>query len=362
MKRWHKALFCIVFSFIFCFLTVGYAAVSDTLVIEGISESKAQTGVFIKSATLANPSDNAEISRYYGTNLTSRVNLGNDGSATVTFNLSVYNNSAYVYTFNGVKYMVGEETYDNENITFLLSGLEKGNSIGGKETIHFSVTFKYDNANNIRDTELNSILNFEFVPEAEYIPEIVVSGALGKFEQILNDSADMTALLNQMDNYQDNRHNSSYIGNVVGSTSSDTALLNSLFTEDGTNYLTLEIGGVTTNVTAMIKRENVDGNAATGDENGNEMTIYMTADDISDLPWYGGSVEVFAAVFTKSDDGKWYQIGEMYDGTATANNYSGGWGRNSFNTDTWETTKAYYDGAAPRGSDIETVIAAIPKT
>ena len=123
----------------------------------------------------------------------------------------------------------------------------------------------------------------------------------------------------------------------------------------------LEINGSKTPVTAMIKRENVDGNSSNG-TGGSEMTLYMTADDISDLPWYGGDVDVFVAVYTKDTaDGEWYQIGEIFEGKADANAYDGGWfsSADSFNTDTWESTVKYYN--VNTGSTIEKIIAAVPK-
>ena len=353
MKTWLKAVCGIVLSFITCFMTFGYAALSDTMSVMGNVTVRAQSGVFIREVIIAE-NVNATSNYCSGTVLNSTVNLGEDGNATLSFDISLYNNSPYVYQFNGVHYL--EETYDNENILFELTDLVKGDKIEGQQSLDFTITFFYEVPAGISNTILNSVLNFEFVPEEEYIPEIAVNDALGKFKQILNEPADYQALIDQMDD-DSGRANDTYIGNVVGATTTDTVLLESLFTEGNKNYLTLTINGKDTNVTAMIKRENLDGKTTTGDENGNEMTIYLTADEIG-----RNSVQVFVGVFTKEDGGAWTQLGELYEGTASTNNYAGSWfgSRNSFNTDTWRSAVNYYNLGTRQY--ISTIISAYLKT
>ncbi len=337
--------------------TIGYAQLSDTLNIIGTVDVTPKDGVFIYD--VKEPSDGKiAVNSYAGTVLNSTTNLGTDSNSVATIEISVYNNSPYVYVFNAVKHMDGEGLFDNQNIHYGLENLKKGTEIDGGATLTFVLEFYYVNTSTITDTVLHSVLNFEFVPHADFVPDIAVTNATGQFKQILNTNESFTKLIQQMDDYSGNRHNASYVGNVVGASSDDTKLLNELFTVDGKNYLTLNISGVDTNVTALIKRENLDGNSATGDENGNEMTIYMTAVDFDSLSWFARTVEVFACVFTKNGDGEWYQIGQMYEGVAEPNNYSGGWGKNSFDTDTWETAVAYYGIA--KGANIERIVAAIP--
>lgn len=338
MKGWQKTLVGAVLSFSVLTGGIGYAAVSDTLEVQGTIKAEPPVGVFIYDVAVAD-GVNAEIGGYTGTVLNSTVTLTTVASSKVSFDISLYNNSQYEYTFNGVKYL--EEAYSNSGITFALTGLTKGDELTAQQKKTFTITFSYKNGKVAASNVLDSVLNFEFVPKAEYIPEIVVTDALGKFKEILNTEADYNTLITQMEDTS-GRANDTYIGNVVGSTAKDTEVLETLFTEGTKTYLTLMIGDKETNITAMIKRENLDGDTATGDENGNEMTIYMTADTITSS-WFGSSkVSVFAGVFTKKTDGEWYQIGEMYSGEATTNNYSGFGRANSFNTDTWKSTANYY--------------------
>lgn len=342
MSRKTKVFIAILLSFCFCFVGIGYASVSVTLDFRGDAEAVPQKGVFISLAQGLNGT-NTKVNSYISTVLNSTTTLQNS-SSTVTYDITLYNNSNYVYVFNGEKYL--DTAYDNTNITYTITGLKKGDEIKANSYLTFSVTFKYKNGANTQNKVLNSVINYEFVPAEEYIPEIAVSGALEQFEIILNSSGYDT-LTNQMGKTAlngGNRPSDSYIGNVVGSSSADTSTLNQLFTVDGDNKLKLVINGETTNVTAMIKREKIDGDNSTGDGSGNEFTIYMTAYDFEGTKW-GQKISVYAAVFTKDSSGKWYQLGPMYEGQATVNNYDGILGlfgdRNSFNTGTWESTKAY---------------------
>ena len=355
MEKKTKIFIALMLSFAFCFAFVGYAQVSTTLEFTGDAEAQPQKGVFISQAEGLNGTY-SKVNTYISTTLSSTTTLQNS-TAKVTYDITLYNNSNYVYVFNGEKYL--ETAYDNQNITYTITGLKKGNEIASKSYLEFSITFGYKSGASTQNNVLNSIINFEFVPAEEYIPEIAVSGALDQFKVILNTESDYNQLINLMNNYSsNNRPNSSYVGNVVGSSSTDSTVLNNLFTENNENHLKLIINDKETNVTAMIKKENVDGKTSTGDASGNEMTIYMTAYDFDGVRW-GQSITVYAAVFTKDANGDWYQLGEMYEGTATVNNYGGSifGARNSFNTDTWKSAKAY--NGVKSGSNIETVTQAL---
>lgn len=350
MKISVKAVFCVVLSFIVCFLCTGYAALSDTLITDGTAGVIAQTGVFI---TDVQATSGLTVNGYTGTTLNSKIVLPSSGTATVEVPITVYNNSNFVYKFNGTKYILGPDTYDNTDIRFEVVGIKEGDEIEPHESLQFTVRFSYVNSQVSSNAVLNSFLNFEFVPADEYVGEVAVMDALWKFKQILNTPDEYNSLMTAMQNYSSSgRANASYIGNVVEGTSSDTTFLNDLFTDESIdkNYLTLEINGKATNVTAMIKNEEL----TTG---GGEITIYLTSDTLN-YKWYqSANVDVYAAVFAKNDQGVWEQQGQLYTGRASANSYTGGWltEKNSFNTDTWASSQSYYGVASGSG------IAAITK-
>lgn len=351
MNKCFKILIGVAFVLFFCMTGIGYAQLTTSLTVDGSASVEAPEAVYITNAAVKSGTDST-VHSYVDTVLKSTVNLSGSGTATVS--VTVFNNTPYGYVYNGPKYVEGPDTYDNTAITFK-EGITKGYELASGERVTFDVTFSYKSGA-VANTVLNSAINFEFVPADEFIPEIAVKGALAKFEQILNTPADYETLTEQMSDYSNNnRANSSYVGNVVGAASEDTATLNALFTEDGENHLVLTIGGKDTNVTAMIKNENLDGVV------GNEMTIYMTAEELG-FRWYqSATVTVYAAVFRKNDEGKWVQYTELMTGTASANAYSGGYlsTKDSFNTDTWKSSEKYYNVNA--GAQIETLVAAVPE-
>ncbi|MBR1983350.1 MAG: hypothetical protein IKA12_01535 [Clostridia bacterium] len=267
--------------------------------------------------------------------LNSTAKLTTVSTSTATLKLKVYNNARETYAYNAVKYHA--EQYDNVDIVVKPS-IEHGDMIAPGEYLEFDVTFSYKKGITPSNTILNSYLEFDFVPLDKLPPkeEIAVDGALAQFELIINDVNDtgsFTKLLNQMDDGANNNRNDSYIGNVEGATDSDTELLAELFQGN----LKLNIDGVDTDVTVIIKREDVDGNANTGDAEGREMAIYLTTDGLNRI---FSSAPVYVAVFTSDDDGnEWYQLGQMYEGTANVVGYGGNiFGTGSFNTDTWKST------------------------
>lgn len=200
-------------------------------------------------------------------------------------------------------------------------------------------------------------------------------GAVSQFSEVLNDSAKFDALVTEMDENKDGRFNDSFIGNVTGDEESvDSKTLAELFAD----ALKIDTGNGEFPVTIMIKRDNVDGNAKTGiiytdywwdywaqpNTKGGEFTIYMTADDVTKE----NPVTVYVAVFTIAQDaegnptGEWYQLGEMYVGQATTNNYQSGSTNNpnSFDTGTWKSTESYYGLGS--GKTVEEIMTAYQKS
>ncbi len=346
MKKLSSVLLCLVFSLSFCFACVGYAALSSSMSVIGTADTKAQIGVYISRVEVESGT-NVNIKDYYGTNLTSTVTLGSSASSKATLTITLYNNSTDVYAFKKLSYMTGEQTYDNQNIQVTLGNLKTGDTIAGGATLTFTLTFSYTGTN-VSNPTLNSILNFEF---GDYLP-----GVAGSFSSILNDPTTFTKLDNSLDNGGDRLGNTSFIGNVPGATSNDTTLMNQLFGD----RLKVEINGEDQDVTAIVKRENLDNDSTSGDENGCEMTLYMTADTIKRGV---KTVTVFAIVFTKAPGSdEWVQMGDMmFEGTADACRYLTGLdggllANNSFNTGTWESTKSYYGTQA--GASIQDIISA----
>ena len=152
--------------FITCFLGIGYASFNlIELNIEGTVVAIAQQGIFItdiqyETDTNANIAS-SKINDYYQAIMNSTVSLSStDANSSITYNISIYNSTNEEYEFTGVVYAEDELFYDNTDITFELSGLNEGDIITAKQSINFSITFKYKNG--VANQVLNSILKFNF--------------------------------------------------------------------------------------------------------------------------------------------------------------------------------------------------------
>ena len=352
MRTRHVALMLCILLLSTCFLGVGYAALSTTLSIDGTTRVDPPEIVYITSATPMSGA-NASVKGVSGTVMSSTVTLGNSTSAQAVIRVTVKNNTEYPYVFNGVTYTEGPETYDNTAIAVSTS-IKKGVEVASGGSTTFDVTFKYKSGVSANKV-LNSIINLSFIPADEFIPEIAVKGAIGRFGEILNDPVSYNKLITAMNNtgFTD-RWSNSYIGNVAGATDADSTAIDELFTVDGKHLLTLDLkgDGSETNVTAMIKREDIGGTSA------DEMVIYMTGEEIKGNVLKHYDLQVFAVIYTKNDAGEWVQKGDLFEGTAKSNAYFASWNDNSINTDTWKSTKAY--NGVKSGSTIKQVFAGIP--
>ena len=333
MKKRYVALFLCFLFLSSSFLGIGYAALSDQLDITGEGSLTPGKYVYIVDATVT--SGSAQDIARSGTVLSSTVTLGNSTSSQTVIHVRVKNNTDYPYIYNGITYEEGQNTYDNTAIA-VSSSIKKGVEVASGAYTEFDVIFKYKSGVSANKT-LHSVIDLSFVPPAEYVPEIAVKGAIGRFGECLNNPTTYGQLTSALNNTSlGGRLSNTYIGNVVGATDADTATVNDLFTVDGKNLLTLEINGKETNVTAMIKHSNIGGT------NDNEMVIYMTGETITGNLFRPGTVQVFAAVYTKNAQGVWVQKGELFEGEATTNAYYVSYNHNSFNTDTWKSTQSYY--------------------
>ena len=358
MKVWMKILLGISLSFMCILTSIGYAQLSSNLNIMGDVDAEPPKAVYITSITTNGLGGaSAVVNNYSMTLVNSKVTLSNAFASVVTFTITVYNNSTVVQGYNAMTYTVGESTYDNDTIV-LTPSIERRTEVQPGKYLEFTVSATFadlwgDRSNKV----LNSIVNYEFLPLDE-IPEdegeVAVTNVMDKFKKILNTSEDYKTLSDEIAaNYDGRDWTATYIGNVVGTedyeNNNDTAIVNDLF--DG--ILTMNINGVDTKVTVIIKRESVDGNSSTGATyyygnpptgvSDTEMTLYITAEDLSSVS-AGTKVTVYAAVFTIDQDasgattGVWYQLGDMYVGSADVVGYIGGYSNGSFDTGTWRET------------------------
>ena len=154
----------IIFSTLF--LGVGYAALSNKLLnVDGTVSAEATEGMFISDvqyvSNVGADLTNSQIIDYTGTMLHSNIALSStNGSSSITYQVSIFNNSDSLKQFKGISYL--DDLYSNSNITYTLSGFNVGDTIDKGVEKTFNITFAYRSTSNLTNNTLESYLNFDF--------------------------------------------------------------------------------------------------------------------------------------------------------------------------------------------------------
>jgi hypothetical protein len=289
--------------------------------------------------------------------ISSQITLNAAAGSTVVVDVTFYNNTDVNYYYNEAQTV----SHNNSSIKYSVSGIEQKDAVAPKTFKTVSVTFSFSGSSTAQ-RELLSQIHFNFVVDKDSITDVVAQTALDRFRDILNNVAAEDSY-DTLDNAMNNRGSFmnkasavTYIGNVSGSSSADSQVVQSLF---GNEFMSMDLDGdgKAEPITIMIKRENLDEDSSTGASytysslgrdttvDGVEMTLYITAENLSNLS-SNKKVTVYAAAFTKAaGSDEWVQITSLAKGTATANNYNGYGSANSFNTDTWVSQDGQTIGA-----------------
>lgn len=366
MKTWMKALVCIVLSFSFFFISLGYAALTDTLDITGSAKIDIPAGVYIISIERTSSSRlDVENTTYYTYSTTLDSSLSKsyrNSEGTVTYKIVVLNNTEYEYAYRDIYYQ--DDLEDNNSIgngitisCSLDSASAANKKIAPGATKELTITYKLSSDSSIDQSKTyKNIVNIRFGINVESLEE-AHDVMMEKFAEILNSASSYAELTDKInDKFDGNQEwTSNFIGNVDGSSTADSVTMNNLFG----GRLQMVIGDEEKTVTALIKHEPVDGNDATGDSytitynNGSqqtrvgcEYTIYLTTATLDSWS-FNTYPEVYAAVFTcqQNEDGtpgQWYMKGQLYQGTARVVGYMGEESGGSFDTGTWRSTAKEY--------------------
>lgn len=284
--------------------------------------------------------DSASLIKAAATDVTANIDLRSDANSSASYEITFYNSTDATYYYNEAQTV----SSDNNGIGYTVTGIAQKDAVPSKSYKTLTVTFAYNNGISANSV-LNSNIHFNFVLDKDSIGIVVARTAVDRFLEILNNDTSYQTLKTAM-NGRGNSSTVTYIGNVAGSSDDDSKLIESLF---GSEFMSMDLDGDgnAERITMMIKRENLDNNEDTGDSytyrylfgsrtvHGAEMTLYITAEDVTKL----NSVTVYAATFTIPEGGSdWIEIVPLTQGKANTNSYSGFTGKNSFNTDTWKST------------------------
>ena len=348
MKRTTKCLAWILLSFIFVIICIGYASVVDILSVTGTAtvESKPFEGVYISAVELYSESNAKDVAHSYQkpTNFSVTANASRSGG-TITYKITVHNNTNVTYWYIGQEYV--KEFESNSQI-----GQGHGITVTTKDHVSdSSSTFNSSDwvpPNTYRDfyvtyyfgsdalSYTSTLINFSFGIKIDAIHD--------KFVTVLNDTAVGGGYEYLSGEFDDKYAETG--SNVLSNVGSEAEIFNNLF---GSN-LTVNMNGQELPATIVVCRENVD-NKSTGDNysgsnapSGCEYTVYISVDDLSTA---NGKATVYAVSYTYSN-GQWYQIGQLYEGTAnviTDYDTATQGNQGSFNVSTWIASPKKYEVA-----------------
>lgn len=366
-KSIYSVVLIIVMLLMTCFIGIGYAALTTDLSVQGEINLQVPDGLFITNIEVVDGSKkNMDHNEYsyasHSTTVNTIVSRENNGSAgSVTYKITVLNNTKYHYAYRGLYY-----TNDYEHNSYVSTGnsnyrlgvvtsFPNGKLVAPGETLVFEVT--YTIGKNVgANSSLDTMLNYQFginVDSIDKAADIVHD----KFLDILNTYTTYNQLLEVLDDKFDGNQTwtSNYIGNVGNAVDNDMMTVETLFA----GQLTMMINGKAQKAWVIIKHENIDGLDNTGDDyslnynqygyvthKGCEMTLYMTVDGLNKANSWA---PVYVTVFTCDRDDKgnfiseWYQVGDSYYGEADVVGYNGESGKTgSFVTDHWNSYAQTY--------------------
>ena len=115
MKTWKISAICILLTFLCLFSSLGYAAVSSTMRVSGSVKTDIPYGLFITSVSTTSNSntDKNEVSYLeYSTTLDSTISRKGNSAGTVTYTVSVLNNTKLTYSYRGIYYQTSLDGYN----------------------------------------------------------------------------------------------------------------------------------------------------------------------------------------------------------------------------------------------------------
>ena len=340
-----KIAFVLLFLFSFLFITVGYAALSQEIHVRGTAyAAPPPKGIFIVGVEVIDRQNVTDVDSGYTspTNLRSSVNATAGGS--ITYKITVENNSDVTYWFREILYLDDLQNMDNS-----LLGANNGIRIVVKDKLA-DTTATFNNEDWVpphTTRDFYAIYSFGSAAAGTAVTTLVNFSFGGK---IASYGDEFLAILNDPEKYAilSGAFNDAYISDrstISGNVGADVGLFDTLLGPD------LKLDGKSVKI--MIERSNMDGKTtgdsyASGGPSGCEYTIYVTTEDLSGKP------TVYAVSYTKEANGEWRQIGELYEGTTPLGTYvdSKGEAYVSFAPDQWEAVPKTYTVFTYKGNSV----------
>ena len=324
------------------FLSMGYAAVSDTLFVQGEAVLSAPAyDVYISNITPTS-SGGTDVTGYFSTIMSATVT----GQTSSTFTVTVVNQSIRDYLFDRV--IEGEEleidgAYTGEDITYQLSGIKKGDEIlpnGGTLTFDITIHAPAGVSTDYFLLKFNFIERF-LAPGEEEFPEEMPEGEVSLVQR-LSDILNNIYTTNRVTNARDYLINETiqvrwdeWAPPYVGSMDDDYYVqINELFGDIIDDM----------HVSFILKNQDINWDGFS------EIALYSTSDTLDNTDAWGsnGVVCVYVTVFTPVIDSSWNIIGyNLVCESVRGYCYEVRYGTNdltpSFSTDEWRTDVGYME-------------------
>ncbi len=342
-----KIIACFAFVFFAAiFAGIGYASLSDSFLIAGnVSvKPKPYVGIYISEVEVVSESNLINNSTEYirPTNLNNDLTI-NSVDSYITYAITVHNNSDVNYWYIGLDF--SDELGSNEligssnGITIITRDHQESNSdyfnnedwVPAQTRRTFYATYRFGSA---ATGNILTYINFKF--------GLYMDSVQDEFLKVLNDKSSTNGYY-----YLESEFDKKYSetgSTTIANIGSEKTIFDKLFGEN----LTVNVDGEEKSVTIMVSRRDVDSDTSTGDNysgnnapSGCEYTVYLTVGDLSNP---GEKVTVYAVSYTCGSDGAFYQIGELYEGTCTVQDYdtSNETYQGSFDLINWDATAKEY--------------------
>ena len=317
MKWWTKLLLSAVLTVMVSFTAIGYARLSDPLRIDGEAGAKYKPfkGVYIKSVEVVDTVGATEVAGGYvlPTNHTVTVDAAQTNGS-VTYKMTVHNNSDVTYWYIGTRYTAdygSNALLDTENGIRIVTKDQLSDSYGSfneedwippqTERV-FYVTYLYGEA---AQSPCETMVNFHF--------DIHMDAVHDEFLAVLNNMLSPTSY-NELKNVFEREYTENHFKTIT--TETHPEVFEKMFAD-----LMVNIDGEEKKASIVIRRENLDKDVSSGDDYlndahvGCEYALYITVEPLTP----GTTPTVYAIAYSQGAAGmgsQWYQVGELYEGTA----------------------------------------------
>lgn len=372
MQKWRNILLCAAVSFMFLFMAVGYAKLTDSLAIHGTANIQELKAVYIKSVSII-----------YSNNVTKTPTVTKNGNVTFIHSDYTLNHKPRNSTTAGgqiiievtVKNNSGKPQYFSEltaldtttdaykkfkeycHITYRESGenlrIEDGQTKTYQITIQNTKQQTSKNDYNLSMKDFVSLLVFK--PKLDINDTINATQTLAKvFANVLagkgpngdgvgiiykGNTIAANKIMDEITKKMTDVETGGYTGNVGNATQDEKDLMGAIFGDN----IVLQIGANYYSVYILIKNQQIDGKGE------NDMVIYVTADqlDVGGGEWKNNKwqnmniVPVYGLVFIK--DGNSYKYCDhLFAGEAPVCDFGGALGEGkvgNFHTNIWNSTE-----------------------